>query len=49
MKKQDTANFEDTIQVLMGASALSVPVIFFEVAWKRGQTLPAANIILWLN
>ncbi len=45
MSRQGKTNFEDIIQVAVGASALSVPVAFSEEAWNLGRTLPAANII----
>lgn len=38
MNKQGTTNFEDIIQVVVGASALSVPVAFSEEAWALGRT-----------
>lgn len=44
--KQGTTNFEDIIQVVVGASALCVPVAFSEEAWNLGRTLPVTNIIL---
>jgi hypothetical protein len=46
MSKQNTTNFEDIIQVVVGACALSVPVAFSEEAWNLGRTLPVANIIV---
>jgi len=46
MSKQSTTNFEDIIQVVVGATALSVPVAFSEEAWNLGRTLPVANIIV---
>jgi len=46
MIKQGTTNFEDIIQVVVGASALCVPVAFSEEAWNLGRTLPVANIIV---
>lgn len=45
MKKNGTTNFEDIIQVVVGASALSIPVAFSEEAWSLGRTLPLQNII----
>lgn len=44
MKNSSSTNFEDVIQVIVGASALSVPVAFSEEAWDLGRTLPSANI-----
>lgn len=44
MKHLGTTNFEDIIQVIVGASALSVPVAFSEEAWNLGRTLPTLNI-----
>ena len=46
INKQGTTNFEDIIQVVVGASALSVPVAFSEEAWNLGRPLPVANIIV---
>jgi len=46
MSKHSTTNFEDIIQVAVGASALAVPVAFSEEAWNLGRTLPVAYIIL---
>lgn len=46
MNKQNTTNFEDISQVVVGASALCVPVAFSEEAWNLGRTLPLANIIV---
>jgi uncharacterized membrane protein len=46
MSKKNTTNFEDIIQVVVGACALSVPVAFSEEAWNMGRTLPVANIIV---
>lgn len=46
MKNSSTTNFEDVIQVIVGASALSVPVAFSEEAWDLGRTLPVTNVIL---
>ena len=45
MKKISSVNFEDIIQVIVGASALSVPVAFSEESWNLGRTLPFSNII----
>lgn len=45
MKNSSTTNFEDVIQVIVGASALSVPVAFSEEAWDLGRTLPLTNVI----
>lgn len=44
MKNTSSTNFEDIIQVIVGASALSVPVAFSEEAWDLGRTLPITNI-----
>ena len=46
MSKQNTTNFEDIIQDVVGACALCVPVVFSEEARNLGRTLPAANIIV---
>lgn len=42
---KNTTNFEDVLQVIVGASALSVPVAFSEEAWDLSRTLPLANIV----
>lgn len=39
-------NSEDASQVAIGAFALAVPISFSEEAWKLGETLPAANLVL---
>jgi len=39
-------NLEDASQVAIGAFALAVPISFSEEAWKLGETLPAANLVL---
>lgn len=46
MSKLNTANLEDVIQVVVGASALSVPVAFSEEAWNLSKTLPLKNILI---
>jgi len=43
---KNTTNFEDVLQVIVGASALSVPVAFSEEAWNLSRTLPFTNIFL---
>jgi uncharacterized membrane protein len=45
MKRITSVNFEDVLQVIVGASALSVPVAFSEEAWNLGRTLPLINIL----
>lgn len=45
MSKKNTINLEDIIQVVVGSSALSVPVAFSEESWNLSQTLPIENII----
>lgn len=45
MSDRNTTNFEDVMQVVVGASALSVPVAFSEEAWNLGRTLPPQNLI----
>ena len=37
---------EDIIQVVIGASALTVPVAFSEESWKLSETLPLFNVIV---
>ncbi|MDC5853602.1 DUF2391 family protein [Vibrio europaeus] len=39
-------NFEDAIQIFVGAFALAVPISFSEEAWRLGETLPAQNLIM---
>jgi len=46
MTKENTTNSEDIIQVIVGASALSVPVAFSEESWNLSMTLPMLNIVL---
>lgn len=46
MSKFNSANFEDIIQVAVGAAALSVPVAFSEESWNLSKTLPTLNIII---
>ena len=36
----------DMIQVIVGASILSIPVAFTEETWRLGETLPITNILL---
>jgi uncharacterized membrane protein len=45
MSNYNSTNFEDIMQVVVGASALSVPVAFSEEAWNLGRTLPSQNLI----
>lgn len=44
--RDDKTNFEDIGQVIVGSTALSVPVAFSEESWHFGQTLPAFNMAL---
>jgi len=37
-------NFEDVLQIVVGASALTLPVAFSEESWQLSRTLPAINI-----
>jgi len=46
MSNNNPINFEDIIQVVVGASALSVPVAFSEESWNLGRTLPLPNVLL---
>ncbi|MBA3026232.1 MAG: DUF2391 family protein [Sulfurimonas sp.] len=39
-------NLEDASQVAIGAFVLAVPISFSEEAWKLGETLPFANLLL---
>ena len=40
-----TINLEDIIQVVVGSSALTIPVAFSEESWKLSETLPMLNLI----
>lgn len=40
-----TINLEDIIQVVVGSSALTIPVAFSEESWKLSETLPMFNLI----
>lgn len=42
-------NTEDASQVCVGAFALAVPIAFSEEAWRLGETLPFANIMMLLS
>jgi uncharacterized membrane protein len=46
LEEKNTTNFEDVLQVIVGASALSVPVAFSEESWDLSRTLPNANVFL---
>lgn len=39
-------NLEDASQVAIGAFVLAVPISFSEEAWRLGETLPLANLLL---
>ncbi len=39
-------NMEDATQVFVGAFALAVPISFSEEAWRLGETLPFANLLM---
>ncbi|WP_420598552.1 DUF2391 family protein [Neptuniibacter sp.] len=39
-------NMEDAGQVAIGAFAMAVPISFSEEAWKLGETLPLANLLM---
>ena len=45
MSNNSTTNFEDVIQVVVGASALAVPIAFSEEAWNLSRTLPIQNTV----
>jgi len=47
-KTKRTINFEDIIQVIVGSSALTIPVAFSEESWRLSQTLPITNLIVIL-
>ncbi|WP_372751930.1 DUF2391 family protein [Labilibaculum sp.] len=44
--KKDTLNSEDVIQVLVGSSALTIPVAFSEESWRLSETLPPFNLLV---
>lgn len=39
-------NAEDMIQVVIGSTALTVPVAFSEESWKLSETLPTLNVFV---
>ena len=39
-------NLEDASQVMIGAFALAIPISFSEEAWRMGESLPLANLIM---
>ncbi len=39
-------NTEDIIQVVVGSSALTIPVAFSEESWRLSETLPTLNLIV---
>lgn len=39
-------NFEDISQIVIGASAMAIPIAFSEELWEFGETLPVLNIIM---
>lgn len=39
-------NAEDMIQVVIGSTALTVPVAFSEETWKLSETLPTLNVFV---
>ncbi|AIY66678.1 DUF2391 family protein [Pseudoalteromonas piratica] len=41
-------NFEDIVQICVGAFALAVPISFSEEAWQLAETLPLTNLLLLL-
>ena len=45
---KSSINSEDIIQVVIGASALTVPVAFSEESWRLSETLPLLNVIMLL-
>ena len=46
MSERNPVNLEDVIQVIVGSSALSLPVAFAEESWNLSRTLPMINIVL---
>ena len=45
---KNSINSEDIIQVVVGASALTVPVALTEESWRLSETLPLLNVIMLL-
>jgi Predicted membrane protein len=45
---KDSINLEDIVQVIVGSSALTIPVAFSEESWRLSETLPTLNIIIIL-
>ena len=43
-----TFNFEDIVQICVGAFALAVPISFSEEAWQLAEMLPLTNLLLLL-
>lgn len=43
-----TINSEDFVQVVVGSSALTIPVAFSEESWRLSETLPALNLFVIL-
>ena len=43
---ESSINSEDIIQVVIGASALTIPVAFSEESWRLSVTLPLLNVII---
>ena len=43
---KDTINLEDIVQVIVGSSALTIPVAFSEESWRLSETLPTFNLIV---
>jgi len=42
-------NFRDTIQIIVGAFVLAVPVGFTQEVWDLGETLPFNNILILIG
>lgn len=49
MSKFNSANFEDIVQVAIGAAALAVPIAFSEESWNLSRTLPILNIFILIG
>ena len=45
---KNSINSEDIIQVVIGSSALTVPVAFSEESWRLSETLPLLNVMMLL-
>ena len=49
MSKFNSANFEDIVQVAIGAAAFAVPIAFSEESWNLSRTLPLLNVFILIG